>query len=140
MSASTVCAEAAYSLYEEAFREAERHKWIESQKRGRDLGDQAIREWYRRYWMIYCRCKRLEHVRGERCWREFDEEAFGQLYSLIVSGDLLLDRVLDRLDAGYENLDVLLWAHEWGLPLERVLYLLELIDVNRARLEPARYE
>ncbi len=116
--------------------EAERHKWIESQKHGRDLGDPAIQDWYRRHWHGYCRCKRIEHVLGRRCWREFEEDAFGQLYALIVTGDLLLDRVLDRVDFGDENLDLILWAIEWGLPVRRVVMLLELININRARLEP----
>ena len=34
----------ALSVYEEAVREADRHKWIESQKQGRDLGKVAVRE------------------------------------------------------------------------------------------------
>ena len=127
----------AASLYEEAFREAERHKWIESQKQGRDLGDLAIREWYRVHWPQYCRCKRLDHLRGCRRWREFDDENFGQLYSLIVAGDLLANRILDRVYAGYENLEILNWAIDWGLPVARVIDILAQLDVNRARLEPA---
>lgn len=124
------------SLYEEASREAERHKWIESQKQGRDLGPGAINEWYRVYWLQYCRYRRLEHVEGSRCWREFGPEDFGQLYSLIVTGDLLVDRILDRVYAGYENLDIIIWAIDWGLPLNRVISILSQLDVNRARLEP----
>ena len=125
------------SVYEEARREAERHKWIESERQGRDLGDLAIREWYRRYWPHYCRHRRLEHIRGMLLWREFGDEAFGCLYSLIVTGDLLADRVLDRVDAGHENLCILNWALEWGLQIARVIDILEQIDVNRARLDPA---
>lgn len=124
------------SLYEEAFREAERHKWIESQKRGRDLGETAIREWYRLHWLCYCRRKRLEHLRGSQCWREFGDEQFGQLYSLIVTGDPLVDRILDRVDAGCENLEIINWALDWGITLERVIDILAQVDVNRARLEP----
>ena len=30
-------------------REIERHKWIESQKAGHDLGDQAVFDWVMRY-------------------------------------------------------------------------------------------
>ena len=125
-----------HSLYDEAVQEADRHKWIESQKQGRDLGQLAVREWYRVHWLRYCRCKRLEHVRGQRCWREFDETTFGQLYSLIITGDLLVDRILDRVDHGDENLDIILWAIEWGLPIRPVVRILEQIDVNRARMEP----
>ena len=41
------------SVYDEAIREADRHKWIESQKRGRDLGVQALRDWFHNYWKGY---------------------------------------------------------------------------------------
>lgn len=127
---------AARSLYEEAVREAERHKWIESQKRGRDLGDSAIREWYRLHWRHYCRHKRMAHLRGSECYREFGDDQFGQLYSLIVTGDLLVDRILDRVYAGYENLEIINWALDWGLAVERIVDILAQVDVNRARLEP----
>jgi hypothetical protein len=125
------------SLYEEAHREAERHKWIESERQGRDLGESAIRDWYRRHWSRYCRHRRLEHIRGMRLYNEFGDDAFGCVYSLIVTGDLLADRILDRIDAGYENLTIINWAYEWGLPIDRVMVILEQIDVNRARLDPA---
>lgn len=124
------------SVYEEATQEAQRHKWIESQKQGRDVGETAIRQWYRDHWLQYCRHRRLEHVEGSRCWREFGNRDFGQLYSLIITGDLLADRILDRVYAGYENLDVINWAIDWGLPTDRVINVLAQLDVNRARLEP----
>lgn len=126
------------SLYEEAFLEAERHKWIESQKHGRDLGDYAIREWYRVYWPLYCRYRRIEHLQGSRRWREFSDEKFGHLYSLIVAGDALVDRILDRVYAGHENLEIINWAIDWGMPIDRVLDILAQLDVNRARLDPRR--
>ena len=126
------------SVYDEAWKEAERHKWIESQKHGRDLGELAIKDWYRAYWYQYCRCRRLEHLGGHRRWREFGDEKFGQLYSLIVAGDLLVDRILDRVYAGHENLHILNWALDWGLPMPRVIDILTQLDVNRARLEPVR--
>jgi len=124
------------SLHDEAFREAERHKWIESQKQGRDLGEFAIREWYRLYWLCYCRIRRLEHLKGRRRWREFGNEDFGQIHSLVVTGDLLADRILDRVYQGHENLGIINWAFDWGLPIPRVLEILAQLDVNRARLEP----
>ena len=124
------------SLYDEAVREAERHKWIESQKHGRDLGERAIQEWYRVYWPIYCRYRRLEHVRGSHRWREFGDGPFAHLYSLILQGDLLVDRILDRVYCGYENLQIINWALTWGIPTNRVIDILTQVDVNRARLEP----
>lgn len=80
----------------------------------------------------------MEHLQGRHRWREFGEEQFGHLYSLILQGDLLADRILDRVYAGYENLGILNWAIDWGLPLKRVVDILAQVDVNRARLEPGR--
>lgn len=126
------------SVYDAAHREAELYKWLESEKRGRDLGEHAIREWYRKHWPIYCRHRCMEHLQGRRRWREFGEDQFGHLYSLILNGDLLADRILDRVYAGHENLGILNWAIDWGLPLKRVVDVLAQVDVNRARLEPGR--
>jgi len=124
------------SLYEEGFREAERHKWIESQKRGMDVGPAALDEWYRRHWPHYCRHKRLEHLVGSRSWREFDNRDFGLIERLLAVDDLLLDRILDRVQIGMENLDLILWAMDWGLPMDRVVQILTQLNLNCARLEP----
>jgi len=124
------------SLYEEGLREAERHKWIESQKRGMDMGESALREWYQRYWFKYCRYKVLEHLEGSRSWREFSADDFGLIENLLSEGDLLLDLILDRAYFGMENLDIICWAHTWGMPMHRVIEILEQLDLNRARLEP----
>ena len=128
--------ETVLSLYERAFREAERHKWLESERRGYDVGDGAIREWYASRWPHFCRTCQLQHVAGRVRWREFDPDLFGSLHDAIASGNVLADRILDRIDAGWENLTILLWAREWGLPMKAVLTFLEQIDVNRARLDP----
>ncbi len=124
------------SLYDEGWREAERHKWIESQKRGRDLGESAVHDWYQRFWTRYCRSKCLEHLAGSRIWKEFDPGDFGLIESLLVEGDLLLELILDRAHSGWENLDIIRWTRDWGLPMERVIAILEQLDLNRARLEP----
>jgi len=125
------------SLYEEAWREVQVHKWIESERRGHDLGESAVKDWWHRHWPGYCRKGRLEHITGRRAWKEFEDDAFGCLYMLILAGDLLVDRILDHLDGGSENLCVINWAIEFGLPTNQVLDILEQIDVNRARLAPA---
>ncbi len=132
----------ALSLYEEGLREAERHKWIESQKRGVDLGDSALTDWYRRYWPLFCRLKCLEHLSGSRSWPEFALEDFGMIGNLIRDEDLLLEMILDRAQDGMENLAILVWAHEWDLPLGRVISILEQLNLNRAQLwhnDPPRY-
>jgi hypothetical protein len=55
---------------------------------------------------------------------------------LIRERDLLLELILDRARCGLENLDIILWAREWGMPMERVIAILEQLDLNRARLDP----
>uniref|UniRef100_A0A7C2NUY7 Uncharacterized protein n=1 Tax=Schlesneria paludicola TaxID=360056 RepID=A0A7C2NUY7_9PLAN len=134
-----LCEGMAYSLYDEALAEALRHKWIESQKQGHDLGDAALKDWFRRHWLPFCRECRLQHIEGLRKWQEFAEHEFGQVYQLILEGDLLLDRILDRMEHGSDNLEIINWGLAWGLPMPRVRYLLELIDINRARLEPIAF-
>ncbi len=78
----------------------------------------------------------MEHIRGSRCWQEFGDEDFGRIDSIRVTEHSLVDRILDRVDAGQENLDIINWALEWGLPMDRVVEILSQLDVNRARLEP----
>ena len=97
----------AKSVHEAAHEEAQRHKWIESQKHGRDLGESALRDWYRLYWVEYCRYCHLEHLEGNQPWREFNPEMFGDLLGLMQSKDVLLDRILDRVCTGQENLEIL---------------------------------
>ena len=128
----------AMNLFERAYREAERHKWLESERSGYDVGEGAIREWYNTRWPRFCRTCQLQHVAGRVRWDQFDPATFGTLHDAIASGDVLADRILDRIDAGWENLTILLWAREWGLPMKAVLTILERIDVNRARLDPDR--
>jgi hypothetical protein len=101
------------SVYEEGQKEADRFKWIESEKAGCDLGETAIRRWVKDHWCGYLRALLQRTVRDQ---------------------DVLLDRILDRLKAGQENLDVIVWALDWEVPMERVLEILELLDINSRRL------
>lgn len=125
----------ALSVYDEATQEAQRHRWIESQKHGRDLGVGAVHDWYRRHWINYCRYRHLEHLEGRRRWSEFEEANFGLIGQLIMREDLLIDRILDRVCAGWENLETINWALRWGLPIDRVIEILTELDINRARLD-----
>ena len=53
------------SVYRESRDEAERHKWIESQHAGRDLGEVAIRQWVQQHWNGFLRARWLEHLEGK---------------------------------------------------------------------------
>jgi hypothetical protein len=124
------------SLYVECWQEVAKHKWIESQKFGFDLGDRAIRDWFRRHWSIFCRAACLEHLAGIRPWIEFPDEDYGVLNDLRTAGDGgLLPWVLERAWRGRENLDMICEAQDSGLPMADVLQILELMNLNRARLD-----
>jgi hypothetical protein len=122
------------SVYDDCVREALRYKWIESERAGRDLGEEAIRRWVREHWWGYLRARWLEHLQGRRFWVELDRGDYGLLTREFQSSALLLDRILDRLKAGQENLHVILWAVEWSLPIEPVLQILKALDINSRRL------
>jgi hypothetical protein len=122
------------SVYTESEQEALRHKWIESEKAGRDLGEDAIRNWVKQHWWGYLRARWVEHLQGVRFWVELDRGDFGLLEREFRDQTLLLDRILDRLKTGQENLDIILWAQDWGIDTEPVLAILKALDINSRRL------
>jgi hypothetical protein len=127
------------SVFVDGEQEALRFKWIESEKAGFDLGETAIRRWVQCHWWGYLRARWLEHLQGKRFWVELDRGDFGLLQRKFVENTLLLDRILDRLKAGQENLDVICWAQRWGIPIDPVLKILEALDINSRRLA-ARFD
>lgn len=122
------------SVYDDGEQEALKFKWIESEKAGRDLGESAIRRWVHFHWWGYLRARWLEHLQGTRFWIELDRGDFGLLNQKFHADQLLLERVLDRVKEGQENLDIIRWAHTWGIPVDPVLDILETLDINGRRL------
>ena len=127
-----------YSLYEEGYQEALRHRWNQSQERGLDLGTDGEREWYDLYWSYFCRLKFLDHICGKTKFREFTEKEHGLVNRLFKTGDLLFEMILDRAYFGKENLELINWALEWRLPMDRVMEILELLNLNRAQFMPTK--
>src|SRR5215813_534180 len=109
------------SVYDDWEREAQEFKWIESEKAGCDLGEEAIRRWVRDHWWGYLRARWLEHLQGRRFWVELDRGDFGLLGREFHDQAMLIDRILDRRKAGQENLQIINWAIEWHIPIEPVL-------------------
>src|SRR5436305_11019409 len=97
------------SVHEIGRVEAERHKWIESEKAGRDLGEWAIRCWVREHWNGFLRARWLEHLQGRTYWIELDHKDFG-LFTREFRDSPLINEIVARLKAGQENLNVLVWA------------------------------
>ena len=122
------------SVHVESEQEALRFKWIESEKAGHDLGEEAIRRWVREHWWGYLRARWLEHLQGKRFWVELDRGDFGLLQRRFQDNTLLLDRILDRLKEKQENLDIICWALDWNVPLGQVREILEALDINSRRL------
>jgi hypothetical protein len=114
--------------------EAQRHKWIESEKAGRDLGESAIRCWVRQHWNGFLREKWLEHLEGRTFWIELDHDDFGLLHRSF-QGSRLIGEIVRRLKSGQENLDVLNWAIDTQLNMEEVFEILETLDINSRRIE-----
>jgi hypothetical protein len=122
------------SVFVDGEQEALRYRWIESEKAGCDQGEAAIRRWVQNHWWGYLRARWIEHLQGKRFWVELDRGDFGLLQREFQDSTLLLDRILDRLKAGQENLDILLWAQTWNIPINAVIQVLETLDVNSRRL------
>jgi hypothetical protein len=122
------------SIHIEAEQEAAQYTWIESEKAGYDLGEQAVWQWVRQHWWGFLRTRWLEHLQGKRFWIELDRGDFGILQWEFREDAILLDRILDRLKAGQANLDILNWAVGWGIPTQRVFRILEVLDINSRRM------
>ena len=124
------------SVFEEAERAALEHKWLESEKAGRDLGPDAVRHWSRAHWLRFYRYRFVQHLRGQVYFREFHPRTFAIVNCHIQGPSEILEAILNQVRDGAENLDIIRWAHNHTLPPEPVLAILEAIDINRQRLRP----
>jgi hypothetical protein len=115
--------------------EVDKHKWILSEQAGYDMGEVAVRDWVRRHWDGYLRARWLEHLEGRRFWVELDRGDFGLFKQRFQQQQHLLDRILDRLKSGKENLDIILWALDFHICMHQVLDILESLDINSRRLQ-----
>ena len=122
------------SVHDRGAMEAQRHKWIESEKAGRDLGEWAIRCWVRQHWNGFLREKWLEHLEGRTFWIELDHDDFGLLIRSFQDSQLI-KQIVWRLKAGHENLDILNWAIDDDQRMEEVFEILEVLDMNSRRIE-----
>lgn len=123
-----------FSLYAEGSREAEIHKYLESQKAGRDLGDAAILDWSQKYWHKFLRAHWIDHFFGRKYLVELEAADFGLLKEAF-QGSEVLPRILQMLYAAAENLDIIVWFHRQNLPVDEMLDILEQLDINSKRLQ-----
>ncbi len=123
------------SVHTEVIEEENRHKWIESQKAGYDLGEGCIRTWVNKHWLGFLRARWVEHLQGKCFWIELDRGDFGLLEREFHDRRELLDTIIDQLKAGKENLLVIDWALSINIPTEPVREILMALDVNSRRLK-----
>jgi hypothetical protein len=124
------------SVYEQADQEVQVHKWIESEKAGRDLGQEAVKNWSRSHWLRFYRWRLVQHLRGEVYFREFHPRTFAVLCHQPKVPTQLLEEILNQVRDGGENLDIICWIHNRHLPAAPIMEVLEAIDINRQRLLP----
>jgi hypothetical protein len=124
------------SLHAEGEQEALRHKWIESERAGRDLGEACIQCWVQEHWNGFLRSRWLKHLQGETFYYELEGRDFGLLQKRFCDKTNLLNQILNRLIKGQENLDVIVWSIDTGLPFEPIHEILEALDINSRRLSP----
>ena len=122
------------SVHRECIEEENKHKWIESEKAGYDLGEACVKRWVKEHWRGYLRGKWVEHLQGKCFWVELDRGDFGLLQRKFQSQAELLDLILNQLASGRENLDVLDWAVASRISTDPVNEILESLDVNSQRL------
>ena len=122
------------SIFSDCVHEADRFKWIESEKAGRDLGEGAIRGWVQVHWWGYLRARWLEHLQGNTFWVELDRGDFGLLRRDFTHHRELLDQIVELLKDGHENLGVIAWAKRGKIDIDPVIQILEALDINSRRL------
>ncbi len=125
-------------MTDDAREEAERFRWIESEKAGYDLGEEAIRRWVGLHWSAFVRGRALEHLSGTRFWLAMRREEFGVLACAFPDEKELVREIVARLAAGADNLNILEWATDAAVPIDAVCNVLQAIDVNglRGRFPP----
>jgi hypothetical protein len=128
-----------FSLYAEGHEEALKFKWIESQKANRDLGEFALWQWSRAHWQPFLRSRWIEHLEGKRFCSELNADQFALLQRPFTNHGLLLERILDRLKSGQENLEIINWAVECEMPCQAVCEILGVLKLNDLHL-PSPFE
>jgi hypothetical protein len=123
------------SLEVEAWQQALKERWYQSEQAGRDVGETAIRLWVHRHWPGFVRHRWIQHMLGEQFWLELKREEYAILRDTPVEVRPLLDTIIDKLICGAENLNLVQWLRQ-RCPEERkvIRKLLCTIDINSHRL------
>lgn len=126
--------QARQSLKQEIYEEIGRFKWYRSEEAGYDVGEvEAARGWVRAHWNGFLRAKWLEHLEGVKFWIELGADDFGLLRGIFHDSRYLAE-IVHQLKMGGENLTIIGNAIERGWPLDEVICILTVLDINSRRL------
>jgi hypothetical protein len=89
-----------------------------------------------RWFAPWLRARLVEHWYGRHFWRDLDREDFGLLRRAIHPNLGLVADIVALLLTGSENLTVIAWALETRRPLDDVVAILTVLDVNTRRFPP----
>lgn len=116
--------------------EACKHKLIESQRFGEDLGMLSVKDWCSRHWRTFQRFRRIEHVFGEKYYRQFPAVEFGVWKDREREEGSVFDLVLGAFECCMENLQFVEWARSQKLSEKDAYPLFILLDPNCVRWDP----
>jgi len=83
---------------------------------------------------LWLRARLMEHWRGDHYWQELDRGDFGLLRRPFHPNETLAADIVVLIMTGNENLMILTWALETGRPLNQVVEILTVLDINARRL------
>ena len=127
----------ALSLREVARRHADEHRWLESERIGRDLGPVAYLQWRKRYWRTFCRWRYLEHLLGTCRYAEFPVQRYNTLrWHSDWTCDHVMEFALRRLLRDDREQLELYYEAPAELPRQRLTEVLSLLGFNDARVSP----
>ena len=84
----------------------------------------------------WLRARLMEHWRGDRYWKDLDRGDFGLLRRPFHPNQGLVADIVILIMTGNENLTIVTWALETGRPLDQVVEILTVLDINARRLPP----
>jgi len=132
--AATVPAVEHHSVVYHAAADYAAQKHLDWERLRYDVHETASEHWRKRYWRLWFRARWVEHLLGQKYWVEMGEDNFALLTRSGGHHPVLLDRIADRLIIGGENLNVIPWAHVWGLDVAEVILVLTAININHVRV------
>jgi len=123
----------ANNLSDQARREAEVHKWLLSEEAKRDMGAEAIEDWFRVHFHGFARKCLFDHITGRCCYDLFNPDAFNIVQVHQFREPNVGQKVIELL-LSKQNLDIFRWICDAQITdeevLDDVIDFLSIVNVN----------